>query len=103
MRQILFAAAGAALLAYAPTASAQMDTSADAYRRMNDEPVVSYGASGSVTTSYGASGAVTTTAGGRDTTDSGWFGGLSFISPNDPEYSYTAPPHRGQPMTWELN
>ena len=94
MRHILLAAASAALLAYAPAAWAQqVDTSADAYRHMNAEPV----------TSYGANTVTTTAPGGRNGGDGGWFSGLSIITPNDPEYSYSAPPHRGQPATWELN
>jgi hypothetical protein len=90
MRQLLLAAAGTALLAYAPAAWAQMDTGADSYRRLNRDPTVSYGASGT-----------TTTMGARD--GDGWFSGLSVISPNDPTYSYTEPPHAGQPTLIELN
>jgi hypothetical protein len=94
MRQLLLAVAGAALLAYAPAASAlDLDTGSDTYRRMNDEP----------TASYGASGVPSAVApGGRDS-DGGWFSGLNMISPNDPAYAYSDPPHRGQPSLIDLN
>jgi hypothetical protein len=94
MRQLLLAAAGAALLAYAPAVSAMdLDTGANAYRRMNDE----------ATPSYGGSGAPAATAPGARDGDGGWFAGLSVISPNDPAYSYSDPPHRGQPSLIDLN
>jgi hypothetical protein len=86
---VLLAAAGAALLAYAPAASA-LDTGADAYRRMNAKPTTSYGAGGTPTAAM---------PGGRD----GGADGASVISPNDPTYSYSEPPHRGAPTTIDLN
>jgi hypothetical protein len=92
MRKLLLAAAGGALLAYAPAAWAQMDTGADSYRRLNRDPTVSYGASGTATPTPGA----------RDG-DGGWFSGLTVISPNDPTYSYNEPPHAGQSSLIELN
>ena len=97
MRAIVLAAAGSVMLAWAPSAWAQLDTSANAYRAMNDETTNSYGASG---TTGGAAG------GGRATEPGpfeGLFGGVSIINPNDPTYSYSEPPHRGQPAEWELN
>jgi hypothetical protein len=97
MRAIVLAAAGSVLLAWAPAAWAQVDTSANAYRAMNSEP----------SQSYGAAGGSGTAAGGGRTTEPGLFerlfGNATFISPNDPTYSYSAPPHRGQPTEWELN
>ncbi|MBI3516332.1 MAG: hypothetical protein HY060_20065 [Proteobacteria bacterium] len=93
MRHLLLATvAGAAVLAGASAAWAQLDTSTQAYRAVEGAPA----------TSYGASGAATLSAGGRDG-NGGWFGGLSVISPNDPAYSYSEPPHRGQPTLMELN
>jgi len=95
MRTMLLAAAGSALLAWAPTAWAQVDTGAQAYRMMN----------GPADSSYGSSGGAGIAAGGRDggTESGGWLEGLQIISPNDPVYSYSDPPHRGQPMEWEYN
>ena len=93
MRQLLWAAAGAALLAGATPALAQMDTSAHAYRAIDAT---------ATTPSYGGGGVAGDSAGGRGTND-GWFAGMATISPNDPTYSYTEPPHRGQPSAWELN
>jgi len=90
MKQLLWAAVGAAALAIATPASAQMDTSAQAYRAVEG-----------ATASYGGGGTVNTAGGPY--ADSGWFAGASVISPNDPTYSYTEPPHRGQPAAWELN
>ena len=94
MKAIVLAAAGSVMLAWAPSAWAQLDTSAQAYRNMNSPADNSYGSSGGASTGAG---------GGSTTTDAGWFSGLSIISPNDPTYSYTEPPHPGQPAAWELN
>jgi hypothetical protein len=94
MRAIVLAAAGSVMLAWAPSAWAQLDTSAQAYRNMNSPADNSYGSSGGVRTGGG---------GGSTTADAGWFSGLSIISPNDPTYSYTEPPHAGQSPVWELN
>ncbi len=95
MRQLLLAAAGTALLAYAPAASAlDLDTGPNAYRQMNDQPAATYGAGG-------APAAVAPGAGREN--DGGFLAGLSVISPNDPTYSYSDPPHRGQPSLIDLN
>ncbi|MEJ0069587.1 MAG: hypothetical protein WDO24_13605 [Pseudomonadota bacterium] len=92
MRSLLLAAASSAVLAWSSGAWAQVDTSAQAYRAINGE----------TTTSYGSSGAAQS-AGSNSSADTGWFSGLTIISPNDPTYSYTEPPHAGQPQAWELN
>jgi hypothetical protein len=93
MRKLLLAAASTLVLAGAADARAQVDTSAQAYRTINS----------GATASYGAGGTTEATGRGNATVDGGWFSGLSVISPNDPTYSYTEPPHAGQPAAWELN
>jgi len=95
MRKLLLAAASTVVLAWAPGAWAQVDTSAHAYRAINGEGNNSYGSSGAAP----AAGM----AGGGGSADTGWLSGVSVISPNDPTYSYTEPPHAGQPSAWELN
>jgi hypothetical protein len=91
MRTVVLAAASSILLATAPAAWAQVNTGASAYRAINGE----------TTSSYGAGGTAAAT-GGRDA-ETGWFAGATVISPNDPTYSYSEPPHAGQPATWEFN
>ena len=85
MRHVLLATAAVAVLAGATAACGPIDTSAQAYHAYD----------GAATPSYGASGSAMAAAGGRNG-DSGWLGGLTVISPNDPAYSYSEPPHRGQ-------
>jgi hypothetical protein len=94
MRKLLLAAASISVLAWAADARAQVDTSAQSYRAINSGAASSYGASGTV---------APTGSGAPAAADEGWFSGLSIISPNDPTYSYTEPPHAGQPAAWELN
>src|SRR5258708_21327007 len=92
MRHVLLATAAIAVLAGATAACGPIDTSAQSYHAYD----------GAATPSYGASGSAMAAAGGRNG-DSGWLGGLTVISPNDPAYSYSEPPHRGQSTMMELN
>lgn len=97
MRTIVLAAASSILLLGASAAWAQeVNTGAQAYRAINGE----------TSTDYGASGAAAST-GGRGSDSGGFFASLfgngQVISPNDPTYSYSDPPHAGQVKTWEYN
>src|SRR5258708_19208064 len=84
MNRLLLTGAGGALLAWSATAC----TETDHQRAAGD----AYGSS------YGSSGTMANTVSGAPAVGADMLANPSIVTPNDPGYAYSQPPHARQPL-----